>query len=99
MNTGYPPQLAGKFVVMPAVGGGGHWQGQFVSDADTGMAILQLFSWMTGEKTVQKLVSQDDLLHAEFFDSAREWQCAAARASARWETQRHNEQAKEYYDI
>lgn len=73
-------ELAGSFFLLPDEHDG--WQGQFISDADSSGALVQLFSWLTGEPTCQKLMGDEKLRAAAIFETVDEWRAAADRFSA-----------------
>ena len=73
-------EIAGGFFLLPDEHDG--WQGQFISDADSSGVLVQLFSWLTGEPTCQKLMSTEKLMAATIFETIDEWHAAADRFSA-----------------
>ena len=71
-------QLAGKWFLMPEPGGTAlEWQGQFLTDADTGFATVQLYSWLTGCKSCEKVVSEQQILAANIYSTHAEFLTAA----------------------
>ena len=77
MNGAQPRELAGKFFHLPDELGG--WQGQFLSDGDTGEALVQLYSWLTGSPTCQKILTDQQILAASIFDTVEQWHTAAEK--------------------
>ena len=69
-------ELAGSFFLLPKPAG---WQGQFLSDADGDVVLVQLYSWLTGEPTSQRLISIDQVKGAAIFECPDKWREAAAK--------------------
>src|SRR5262245_33047496 len=48
------------------------WQGCVVGEATPGVYLVELFSWLAGDSTHQKLVRLEDMTGWQFYDTA-EW--------------------------
>ena len=48
------------------------WQGQITAMPKDGLYLVQLYSWLNGEPTDQKLISIDDMVSWNFYDSNEE---------------------------
>ncbi|MGE4419997.1 MAG: GIY-YIG nuclease family protein [Sulfurimonas sp.] len=48
------------------------WQGYIISEPKDGFFLIQLFDWILGEPSNQKLVSINDMLSWNFYDSVEE---------------------------
>lgn len=45
------------------------WQGEILAKINDGLFLVQLFSWISGDITEQKLVRLEDMLNWYFYDS------------------------------
>ena len=63
------------------------WQGQILSKVTDGIYVIQLYSWLDGMPTCQKLVSVKDMLDWSFFEDDEEmrsaWKDELRRISAK----------------
>lgn len=48
------------------------WQGYVIAEAKDGYFLVQLFEWVMGEPSCQKLVRVDTMLGWDFYDTAQE---------------------------
>ncbi len=65
------------------------WQGCVVAEVAPSVYLVELFSWVMGESTNQRLVRLDDMADWQFYDDA-EWMNHSYEASVkqRWERER-----------
>ena len=49
-----------------------HWQGQFIEFVTKDLALVELYSWMTGTPTCKKLVSVNGMVNWDFYNTADE---------------------------
>lgn len=71
--------LAGKFFHTHKADGKIEWQGRIVREQGDGHYLVQLYSWLDGRPTNQKLVSVTDMAGWSLYDSQREWRLSSAR--------------------
>lgn len=53
-----------------------HWQGQVVGELPQEKFLVQLFSWLDGRDTEQKIVGFKEMLDWKFYQSDQEWRDA-----------------------
>jgi hypothetical protein len=49
------------------------WQGQVLSRPSAGLYLVQLFEWLMGEPSDQKLISLAEMKEWTFYDTVEEW--------------------------
>ena len=59
------------------------WQGKVISSPAKGYFLVQLFSWLMGEPTTQKIVRFDDMRNWDFYSSFEEKEAAWRRYEER----------------
>ena len=64
--------LIGKFFHSFTDEGIVHWQGYVLERPEPGMYLVQLFEWIMGEPSSQKLVPADDMKGWSFYDTNEE---------------------------
>ena len=70
----YTHPLCGKFFLTPREQNG--WQGRVLEFMGGGLFIIQLFSWVDGYATDQKIAKLDDMQEWTFYRTPEEWRDA-----------------------
>jgi hypothetical protein len=60
------------------------WQGQVKRDLGNGQYTVQLFSWLDGEPTIQKVVAFDTMKGWDFYDADADMRAVADRELDKW---------------
>jgi len=85
-----PTSLVGSYFHSDAARG---WQGCVVAEPTPGLYLVELFGWMAGEPTDQRLVPLDDMTGWCFYDTA-EWMTDAYTSRVRDRWNREHAEAK-----
>lgn len=82
--------LCGRWFLSDAHRG---WQGQVAVEVRNGVYLVQLYDWLMGERSTQRMVDVDEMCDWSFYDSAEEMRFAYDRAGVgrRWERERAEE--------
>ena len=60
-----------------------NWQGKILKQASPGKYRVQLLEWVSGEPSIEKVVSAEEMTDWKFYDTRSEWLAAYAEFKKR----------------